>query len=152
MGRPLRVVRVWKYRVRGGSGGGPAWGIYVRKKGIACEQAGMFNETVNLPAGATQDELIEVVRRLNADDRFHGILVQLPLPPQIEERAVIQSIDPDKDVDGTEYMDTAVQALKKHATQVTEEDAEVHMRQWRLGTGKKVGFQYAEAFKVFHLE
>ena len=58
----------------------------------------------------------------------------------------------DKYVDVTDYMDTAVQALKKHETQVTEEEAETYMRQWRLGTGKKVGFQYAEAFKVFHLE
>ena len=52
-------------------------------------------------------------------------------------------------VDVTEHIDTAVTALEQHKTQVTEEDAGIHMRQWRSGAGKKVGFQYAEAFKVF---
>ena len=86
----------------------PASAIYVRNKGIACEQAGMFSETINLPAETAQDELLEVVGKLNADDRFHGILVQLPLPPQIEERTVIQSIDPDKDVDGMHPFSTGL--------------------------------------------
>ena len=58
----------------------------------------------------------------------------------------------DKFVDVSAYMDTAVDALKQHQTQVSEEDAEVDMRQWRNSTGKKVGFEFAEAFKVFHLE
>ena len=86
----------------------PASAIYVRNKGIACEQAGMFSETISLPAETTQDELLEVVGKLNVDDRFHGILVQLPLPPQIEERMVIQSIDPDKDVDGMHPVSTGL--------------------------------------------
>ncbi len=58
----------------------------------------------------------------------------------------------DKFVDVSAYMDTAVDALKAHQTQVSEEDAEVDMRQWRNSTGKKVGFEFAEAFKVFQLE
>ena len=58
----------------------------------------------------------------------------------------------DKFVDVSVYMDTAVDALKAHQTQVSDEDAEVHMRQWRNSTGKKVGFEFAEAFKVFNLE
>ena len=58
----------------------------------------------------------------------------------------------DKFVDVSAYMDTAVDALKQHQTQVSEEDAEVDMRQWRNSTGKKVGFEFAEAFKVFNLE
>ncbi len=58
----------------------------------------------------------------------------------------------DKFVDVSAYMDTAVDALKQHQTQVSEEDAEVDMRQWRNSTGKKVGFEFAEAFKVFELE
>ena len=58
----------------------------------------------------------------------------------------------DKFVDVSAYMDTAVDALKQHQTQVSEEDAEVDMRQWRNSTGKKVGFEFAEAFKVFQLE
>ena len=57
-----------------------------------------------------------------------------------------------KFVDVSAYIDTAVDALKQHQTQVLEEDAEVQMRQWRNGTGKKVGFAFAEAFKVFQLE
>ena len=58
----------------------------------------------------------------------------------------------DKFVDVSAYMDTAVDALKAHQTQVSEEDAEVDMRQWRNSTGKKGGFEFAEAFKVFQLE
>ena len=58
----------------------------------------------------------------------------------------------DKFVDVSAYMDTAVDALKQHQTQVSAEDAEVDMRQWRNSTGKKVGFEFAEAFKVFQLE
>ena len=58
----------------------------------------------------------------------------------------------DKFVDVSAYMDTAVDALKAHQTQVSEEDAEFDMRQWRNSTGKKVGFEFAEAFKVFQLE
>jgi len=57
----------------------------------------------------------------------------------------------DKFVDVSAYMDTAVDALKQHQTQVSEEDAEVGMRQWRNSTGQKVGFEFAEAFKVFQL-
>ena len=57
----------------------------------------------------------------------------------------------DKFVDVSAYMDTAVDALKAHQTQVSEEDAEVDMRQWRNSTGQKVGFEFAEAFKVFQL-
>ena len=78
----------------------PASAIYVRNKRRACKEAGIFSETFDMPASTTQDELLAVVGRLNADNRFHGILVQLPLPPQIDERAVIMTIDPDKDVDG----------------------------------------------------
>ena len=59
--------------------------------------------------------------------------------------------DANKFVDVGEYMDTAVDALKAHKTQVTDEDAEIHMRRWRNGTGKKVGMEFAEAFKVFQL-
>jgi len=58
----------------------------------------------------------------------------------------------DKFVDVSAHMDTAVDALKQHQTQVSEEDAEFDMRQWRNSTGKKVGFEFAEAFKVFQLE
>jgi methylenetetrahydrofolate dehydrogenase (NADP+)/methenyltetrahydrofolate cyclohydrolase len=82
--------------------------IYVRNKGIACEQAGMFSETINLPAETTQTELLELVGKLNVDDRFHGVLVQLPLPPQVDERTIIQSINADKDVDGMHPISTGL--------------------------------------------
>jgi methylenetetrahydrofolate dehydrogenase (NADP+)/methenyltetrahydrofolate cyclohydrolase len=81
-------------------GDDPASATYVRNKGIACEEVGIYSETITMPAAVSQDELLETVRRLNDDARYHGILVQLPLPPQIDERAVIMAIDPDKDVDG----------------------------------------------------
>ena len=59
--------------------------------------------------------------------------------------------EPDHYVDVSDYMETAVQALKQHQTQVSEVDADTHMRQWRTRTGEKAGFQYAEAFRRFHL-
>ena len=81
-------------------GDDPASAVYVRNKRRACDEAEMFSETFELPTETSQEELIALVRQLNADPRFHGILVQLPLPAHIEEREVILSIDPDKDVDG----------------------------------------------------
>ena len=82
------------------AGDDPASVIYVRNKGRACAEAGMFSRAFQLPASATQAELLELVATLNADPRFHGILVQLPLSPQIDETAVISSLSPTKDVDG----------------------------------------------------
>ena len=81
-------------------GGDPASAVYVRNKRRACDEADMVSETIQLPEETSQEELIGLVRQLNADPRFHGILVQLPLPTHIEEREVILAIDPDKDVDG----------------------------------------------------
>ena len=81
-------------------GNDPASAVYVRNKRRACDEADMFSETFELPEETPQEELISLVRELNADPRFHGILVQLPLPAHIEEREVILSINPDKEVDG----------------------------------------------------
>jgi methylenetetrahydrofolate dehydrogenase (NADP+)/methenyltetrahydrofolate cyclohydrolase len=81
-------------------GGDPASAIYVRNKGRACEEAGMFSEIFHLSEETKQAELLELAADLNADSRFHGILVQLPLPPQIEETAIIEALAPAKDVDG----------------------------------------------------
>jgi len=86
----------------------PASAIYVRNKGIACEEAGMLSETITLPADTTQEELLTLVAKLNVDDRFHGVLVQLPLPSHVDERTVIQSINPDKDVDGMHPFSTGL--------------------------------------------
>jgi methylenetetrahydrofolate dehydrogenase (NADP+)/methenyltetrahydrofolate cyclohydrolase len=81
-------------------GDNPASAVYVRNKERACVEAGIFTETFTLPQEATQAEVCSLVERLNQDGRFHGILVQLPLPPQVEEQAVIATIAPEKDVDG----------------------------------------------------
>ena len=81
-------------------GDDPASSVYVRSKGRATEAAGMLGWQHRLPADVAQAELLQLVERLNADAAVDGILVQLPLPPQIDERVVIQAIDPDKDVDG----------------------------------------------------
>lgn len=89
-------------------GDDPASAVYVRNKGLACEEAGMFSDTINLPADTTQKDLQELVATLNQDERFHGVLVQLPLPPQIDERAIIQSINPNKDVDGMHPVSTGL--------------------------------------------
>ena len=81
-------------------GDDPASHIYVRNKGKAARECGFHSEENRLPAEIDQDGLLDVVRRLNADAAVHGILVQLPLPPQIDELAVIDAVDPIKDVDG----------------------------------------------------
>ena len=78
----------------------PASAVYVRNKGRATEAAGMTSFTHRLPADATQEMLLALVRELNADPAVDGILVQLPLPAHINPDAVIATIDPEKDVDG----------------------------------------------------
>jgi len=81
-------------------GDNPASRTYVRMKGKACDDAGLYHETIELPADTGEPEVLALVRRLNADIRIHGILVQLPLPPQINTQRVLRSVDPRKDVDG----------------------------------------------------
>ncbi len=73
---------------------------YVAGKAKACAEIGVFSETFRLPAETAQAELVERIAALNADGRFHAILQQLPLPPHIDERAVLDTIEPAKDVDG----------------------------------------------------
>ncbi len=74
--------------------------VYVRSKAKATIEAGMESFEHRLPASTSQDELVVLVDQLNADPAVDGILVQLPLPPQIDERVIITRISPDKDVDG----------------------------------------------------
>jgi methylenetetrahydrofolate dehydrogenase (NADP+)/methenyltetrahydrofolate cyclohydrolase len=78
----------------------PASQVYVRNKRNSCAAAGMHGDVERYPATITQAELLAVIDRLNADRTVHGILVQLPLPPQIDERLVVERVDPRKDVDG----------------------------------------------------
>ena len=87
----LTVVRV---------GEDPASAIYVRGKRKACEEVGIQSAEHHLPAATTQGELMELVARLNADPSVHGILVQLPLPDQIDEDPILDAVDPRKDADG----------------------------------------------------
>ncbi len=81
-------------------GDDPASAIYVRNKRRACDEVGMVSDTFELPADSTSAQVLECIQRLNNDPRFHGILVQLPLPAQVDERLIIDSLDPAKDVDG----------------------------------------------------
>ena len=78
----------------------PASAVYVRSKNRATAELGMAGFAHNLPETTSEEELLQLVADLNADDRVDGILVQLPLPKQINSTRVIESIDPDKDVDG----------------------------------------------------
>ena len=87
----LTVVRV---------GDDPASAIYVRGKRKDCEEVGIRSDEHHLPATTTQADLMALVARLNADRKVHGILVQLPLPKHLDERAVLDAIDPRKDADG----------------------------------------------------
>lgn len=81
-------------------GDDPASHVYVKNKGKACAEAGIASFETILPATTTQDELLAQIARYNADDAVHGILVQLPLPSHMDAQAVINAIDPAKDVDG----------------------------------------------------
>jgi methylenetetrahydrofolate dehydrogenase (NADP+)/methenyltetrahydrofolate cyclohydrolase len=78
----------------------PASAVYIRSKNKATAEAGMASFHHHLPDTASEDELLALVGRLNADPRVDGILVQLPLPPQIDDKRVIAAIEPAKDVDG----------------------------------------------------
>jgi methylenetetrahydrofolate dehydrogenase (NADP+)/methenyltetrahydrofolate cyclohydrolase len=81
-------------------GDNPASQIYVRNKRKACQQSGLESWLHNLPAETEQDQLLELVNRLNQDQAVHGILVQLPLPAQIHEPTIVRAVTPLKDVDG----------------------------------------------------
>jgi methylenetetrahydrofolate dehydrogenase (NADP+) / methenyltetrahydrofolate cyclohydrolase len=78
----------------------PASQVYVRNKRAACEKTGIRSFSHDLPASATEHELLSLIDLLNNDPAIHGILVQLPLPSHIEEKRVIRAIAPEKDVDG----------------------------------------------------
>lgn len=78
----------------------PASQVYVKNKAKTCNELGYYSDVVRLPAETSQEELLGLIRQYNEDSRIHGILVQLPLPKHIEEKAVIDAISVDKDVDG----------------------------------------------------
>src|SRR5262245_37861607 len=80
-------------------GDDPASAVYVRNKQAACQKAGLKSTLIKLPAETTGAELLGEVARLNADRSVHGILVQLPLPKQIDSQPILDSVAPLKDVD-----------------------------------------------------
>ena len=81
-------------------GADPASSIYVRNKRRACDTAGVLSISHDLPASTTQEELLALIKQLNDDPTVDGILVQAPLPAQIDDETVVEAIRPDKDVDG----------------------------------------------------
>lgn len=90
----------------------PASQVYVASKVKACAELGIYSQKWALPADTTQEELVELIHKLNADDRIHGILVQSPPPKHIDEEAVILNIDPRKDVDGFHPVNVAKLVLE----------------------------------------
>ena len=92
-------------------GDDPASRVYVASKGRACIECGMASFEHRLPADTTQDALLALVSSLNADPLVDGILVQLPLPDHLDEQAVVEAINPDKDVDGLTPLSTGRLAL-----------------------------------------
>ncbi|CAG7612380.1 Bifunctional protein FolD protein [Paenibacillus solanacearum] len=80
-------------------GDDPASHVYVRNKAKACEEAGMYSEVHKLTESTPEQELIELIEKLNGSDKIHGILVQSPLPKHISEERVVEAIEPSKDVD-----------------------------------------------------
>lgn len=93
----------------------PASQVYVGSKKKATTEAGMASFEHRLPANTTQDDLIALVEQLNVDDRVDGILVQLPLPSHIDDKAVIAAIDPEKDVDGFHVVNVGKLAVGEEA-------------------------------------
>ena len=88
--------------------------IYVRAKRRDCEKAGIQTQDFDLPESTTQTELLDLIHRLNQDPDIHGVLVQLPLPPQIDEIAITNSISSSKDVDGFHAFNVGRLALRQH--------------------------------------
>ena len=92
-------------------GDDPASRSYVRRKEKACDEVGIATETLNVSSDATADHLHGLVAELNRDDRYHGILVQLPLPDHIDADAIIDGLDPLKDVDGLHAQNAGLLSL-----------------------------------------
>ncbi|GLQ07944.1 bifunctional methylenetetrahydrofolate dehydrogenase/methenyltetrahydrofolate cyclohydrolase FolD [Sneathiella chinensis] len=89
----------------------PASQVYVRNKNKSTVAAGMKSEEIRLADTVSEEEVLAVVHRLNDDPTIHGILVQLPLPKQVDEMAVLDAINPEKDVDGFHVINTGRQAV-----------------------------------------
>ncbi|MFM8808886.1 MAG: bifunctional methylenetetrahydrofolate dehydrogenase/methenyltetrahydrofolate cyclohydrolase FolD, partial [Chthoniobacterales bacterium] len=93
-------------------GDNPASQAYLRSKDKTCRELGMHSLKLELPADTTQEELLAKIAELNADPKIHGILVQSPPPPHIDEAAIVRAIDPRKDVDGFHPVNVAALAME----------------------------------------
>jgi methylenetetrahydrofolate dehydrogenase (NADP+)/methenyltetrahydrofolate cyclohydrolase len=91
----------------------PASAVYVRNKRKACEECGIASFAHDLPATTSREELLTLIRTLNADDRVDGILLQLPLPKGLDSTEIMDTIDPAKDVDGFHPTNTGLLAQKR---------------------------------------
>jgi methylenetetrahydrofolate dehydrogenase (NADP+)/methenyltetrahydrofolate cyclohydrolase len=91
----------------------PASAVYVRNKRKACEECGIASFAHDLPASTSRDQLLSLVKQLNADDRVDGILLQLPLPKGLDSTEIMDTIDPAKDVDGFHPTNTGLLAQKR---------------------------------------
>jgi len=96
-------------------GDDPASHVYVRSKGKATVEAGMKSDEIRLPATASHAEVLGTVQKLNRDPTVHGILVQLPLPRQVDSTAIINAIEPAKDVDGFHVINAGLLATGQDA-------------------------------------
>ncbi len=94
-------------------GDNPASKIYVRNKRKACEEVGIYSEEYPLVGETSEAELLSLIGRLNHDPKIHGILVQLPLPKQINERRVLDAVAPQKDIDGFHYINVGKLVAKE---------------------------------------
>ena len=92
----------------------PASQVYVRNKCLACERVGFYSEKYEMAANTTEDELIDLINKLNNDEKIHGILVQLPLPKHIDVERVLLTIKPEKDVDAFHPYNTGKIMLGKY--------------------------------------
>ncbi|MBI3889917.1 MAG: bifunctional methylenetetrahydrofolate dehydrogenase/methenyltetrahydrofolate cyclohydrolase FolD [Candidatus Wallbacteria bacterium] len=92
-------------------GDNPASHVYVANKRKTCKKLGIASVDADLPADASEETLLETVRRLNEDPRVHGLLVQMPLPKHIDEHRVLEAVDPQKDVDGFHPRNVGLLAL-----------------------------------------
>ena len=90
----------------------PASQAYVRSKDKTCRELGMHSRKLELPAATAQEDLLRIIAELNADPSIHGILVQSPCPPHIDESSVVRAIDPRKDVDGFHPLNVAALAME----------------------------------------
>ena len=99
-------------------GENPASLAYVRSKDKTCRELGMYSRKIELPSDTPQDELLRLAAELNSDPAIHGILVQSPLPPHIDEAAIVRAIDPRKDVDGFHPLNVAALAMDDPAAMI----------------------------------